>query len=63
MLTHRKIPNKSPGLIEAPKHFSVGLYSKGLIYGGSFGLTSDLSVPKNSLFVFQTERLTITFSA
>ena len=33
---YRKIPNVSPGLIKVFKHFLVGLYSGGLIFGGAY---------------------------
>ena len=40
ILTYRKIPNISPGLIEVRKPFLGGLYSGGLIFGGYFVLVS-----------------------
>ena len=39
LVTYRKIPNVSPGLIEVFKHFLEGLYSEGLTFGG--GLYSE----------------------
>ena len=36
LLRYRKIPNVSPGLIKVSKHFLVGLYSGGLIFGGAY---------------------------
>ena len=40
VLTYRKPPNISPGLIFVRKHFLVGLYMGRLIYGGG-GLYTD----------------------
>ena len=68
ILYYCKIPNISPELIEVRKHFLVGLYSgrayiRGLIFGRTFGLKSDLCMPKNSAFVVQSLRLITTFNA
>ena len=57
----RKIPNVHPGLIGARKHFGWaylrwGLY-RGIIFGGSFGLTDDLCMPK----IHQSEGLVTIF--
>ena len=56
---YRKITNKSPGLIEVRKHSLMDLYSGGLIFGGSFGLTGDLCMQKKSPCSIQSERLVI----
>ena len=38
---HTANPEYQPWAIEVRKHFLVGLYSGGLIFGRSFGLTDD----------------------
>ena len=61
---YRKIPHINPGLIEARKHFLVGLYwGGGLVFAGNFELASDLCMPENSSFGVQSKRQMTTCSA
>ena len=60
---YRKIPIISPGFIEVRKHFSWARIRGGLIFGGSFGLTGDLCMPKYFPFSVQSERLITKFNA
>ena len=49
IMTYRKIPNISPGLIEARKHFLGGLYSGGAYIRRAFCVSVRVSRPQNSL--------------
>ena len=46
-----KIPNISPGLIEVRKHFWGGLHSVGLIFGGSFCVSTCTSKTLKSITI------------
>ena len=44
IVTYRKIPAISPGLMFVPKAFLVDLFSEGLIIGGNFGFQNALDL-------------------
>ena len=52
-IEYRQSLNISSGLIEACRHLLAGLYSRGLIFEGSFGLGGNLCMPKISPFAVQ----------
>ena len=52
----------SPGLMESRKLLLVGLYLGGVYIRRVFGLTGDLSTPKDSPFGVQSERQTTIFN-